>query len=162
MNQDAQNSFPGIYKSIMANKSIETDREKSKIFDGIVQLLSDKAICKMNESPMKWRQSCLEYLVEILPLLEEKDIKTVCTDRESFYKRFCFSPSRKKQSLYKALQKKGPEFLDNLKITRDEIYILYSVDYGLSPFEIAEDEDILPMFIERLDDFNEREPLPLE
>lgn len=162
MDSNAKNSFPGIYKSIMANKSIETDKEKNKIFDGVVQLLSDKAICKITESPMKWRESCLDYLIEILPLLEGKDIKTVCTNRESFYKRFCFSPSRKKQSLYNVLQKKGPEFLDDLRITRDEIYLLYSVDYGLSPFELVEDEDILPMFIERLDDFNEREPLPFE
>ena len=155
--------FPDIYKSVTTCKSLETESEKRKVFKGIVQLLVDKSICKIDGSTLKWRDNSLNYLIEILPLLDKQDILLVRKDKDLFYKRFCFCQTRKKQSLYTVLQKKGPEFLDSLRITLDEIYDLYTTESGLSPYELVEDEITLSEFMERLDEFNDREePIPLD
>ena len=146
--------FPGIKKSVMACKFPEgtTAEEKERVFNMLVRVLLDKSVCKPDGSIYRWRSGCLDYLMDILPRLEEEEIRLVLIDKNSFYKRFCFSPSKKMNSLYSELKRRGGTH-DNLFVSN--MYERYHAELGLSPYELPEQDGVAAEFLSSMMDEEE-------
>ena len=148
--------FPGIMKSVMACQFSDgtTKEEKEQIFAALVEVLHHNGVIQMNGNTLRWRSGCMDYLLGILPLLSEDDLKTLLDkeNKDSFYARFCFCPSKKSISLYSRLGRLRPNARYR-KIKVSEIYNRYSAVTGLSPYECSgEDIDsFLEAFMNSLD-----------
>ena len=151
--------FPGIMKSVMACQFSDgtTKEEKEQIFAALVDVLHRKSVIQMSGNTLKWRSGCMDYLLGILPLLSEDDLRTLLDEenKDSFYTRFCFCPSKKSISLYSRLGRLRPDARYR-KVKVSEIYSRYFAVTGLSPYECSgEDIDaFLEAFMDSMDDID--------
>ena len=145
--------FPGIKKSVQAAKFPEgtSEEEKNDVFNGLIRVLLDKSVYKPDGSTYRWRSGCVDYLMEVLPKLEEEEVHLILVNREAFYKKFCFSPSKKSKSLYSELKfRNASERLGTLSV--QYLYDRYSAELGLSPYELPEEETVVTSFLENIVD----------
>lgn len=145
--EDLGKKFPGLRKCLFASRFPlgTTDETKEDAFQHLVQILLDKRVFTTTGKFCDCRENALDYLMEVLPCLEEEEIQLIFTNPNSFYKKFCFSPSQNTCSLYSKFRN-----LEINGVSRDVIFDAYYADKGLSPYELVEDRDIVDSF---LDDF---------
>lgn len=147
--------FQGVRKSVMAAEFPDgtTQDEKEMVFQSIIRMLIEKAIVHPNGTTYKWRDGCLEYMLEVLPKLDGTEIMSIKNDKEGFYHRFCFCPSGKAKSLYSEIKRIGASQNGRFKnISIMDIFEDFTSETGLSPFELPEDREIVPLFLEKLDE----------
>ncbi len=148
-------NFAGIRKTVMACKfsSGVTQEEKDQLFRNFVRLLIEKCICRCNGSTLPDRDSCLDYILEIMPQLEEEELDLISTNKEQFYSRFCFAPTQV-DSLYSYFQKLEKKhgiigYYRNIPIK--DIFDDYSRETGLSPYELPDEDWLIEMYITNID-----------
>lgn len=140
--------FPGIRKSVMAFRfsGETTDEEKTKVFNCLVMVLLDKGVIKHSGAIYRWRSGCLDYLMDVFPRLSQEDINLLRENREEFYKKFCFAPSKTLNSLYSEVKKK--EISGRFRaIPVVDLFERYQAEVGLSPYELPEQEGTIEEFL---------------
>ena len=145
--------FPGIRKSVQAAKFPEgtSEDEKDQVFSELIRVLLNKSVYKPDGTVYNWRSGCVDYLMDVLPKLEEEEIHLILVNKEAFYKKFCFSPSKKFKSLYSELKfRNASERLGTLLV--QDLYDRYSAELGLSPYELPEEETVVTSFLDCLVD----------
>ena len=137
-NSNFYENFPRLRKLIIdlpfdENVSIE---EKQKAFCSLVDLLVKKGVYKSDGSIQRWRENSLQYLREIIDLLEESDLQLVLINQESFFDRFIFTPCGKTASLYATLKEKNGVNMDSFcDIPMDTLFSYFTEKTGKSPYE---------------------------
>ena len=135
--------FPGIKKSVMACKFPEgtTEEQKLQIFSALVGLLKNKSICKKDGSTDPDRHKSVDYIMSILPMLDEDEIQLILEDGEQFYYKFCYAPSKQRRSLYSELERRSASNrLETLLV--NNLYERYYAEFGLSPYELTDEVDV--------------------
>lgn len=140
--------FPGIKKSVMAAQfdAGATEEDKMKVFNYLIRVLLDKSVIKPSGAVYRWRSGCLSYLLDVLPRLDEEDIKLILENKEKFYKKFCFNPSKNVNSLYSEIKEKE-EAGRFETIPLVDLYERYRAEVGLSPYELPEQEGTISEFL---------------
>jgi hypothetical protein len=140
--------FPGIKKSVMAARfDVGTTEEyKMRVFCKLVRLLLDRGVIKSDGNAGKWRSGCLKYLTDVIPLLEKEDINLILENEEKFYKKFCFTPSKKVKSLFSEIREKEEAGRFGT-IPLVDLYERYRAEMGLSPYELQEQEGAISEFL---------------
>lgn len=134
------NRFQNI-RAVVATCELETQEEEERAFESLVNCLVSKMVCKPDGSIVNFRNSCLDYLAQICPQLEQEELELMINSVESFYQRFIFAPCERAKSLYSEFQKLyGESMLKNVSIS--EIYDDYRQKTGNSPYEKASKEEI--------------------
>lgn len=148
-------NFVGVRKTIMSSKFSEgvTVEEKEQVFKNLVHLLIEKCVCRANGSTLPDRDNCLDYLMEVIPRLEEEDLSLITTNKELFYRRFCFAP-KNNDSLYSYFQKLTKKqgitgYYRNIPIS--EIFDDYTEETGYSPYELPDEDWIIEMYLSNID-----------
>lgn len=147
--------FPGIRKSVMAFRFPDgtSEEEKTKVFNCLVRVLLDKSVVKPNGVTYRWRSGCLDYLMDVLPRLSQEDVNLLLENKEAFYKKFCFTPSKTLNSLYSVVKKreKDGRFMT---IPVVDLFERYQAEVGLSPYELPEQEGTVTEFLGTIVDDN--------
>jgi len=148
-------NFAGIRKTVMACKfsSGITQEEKDQLFRNFIRLLIEKHICRCNGSTLPDRDSCLDYILEIMPQLEEEELDLISTNKEQFCSRFCFAPTQVDSlySYFKKLEKKHGIIGYYRNIPIKDIFDDYSRETGLSPYELPDEDWLIEMYITNID-----------
>ena len=79
--------------------------------------------------------------------LEEDEVLSLLENKESFYKKFCFSPSKNINSLYSELKRRNASDRLGTLLVKD-LYERYSAELGLSPYELPEEETVVKSFLD--------------
>ena len=146
-------SFPGIRSAVMAARfPVGTSaEEKELVFQNLVRVLLNKSVVKPDGSVYNWRSGCLDYLLDVIPRLEEEEIHLILTDKEDFYRRFCFTPSKRMSSLYSELKRNGA--VDRYKnIPVVDILQQFYEETELSPYELPEERTVVAMFLDNIEE----------
>jgi len=137
--------FPGVRKCVIASQfPLETTEEqKEEAFVSLVHILMNNRVFHSTGKFYDCRERALDYLLDVMPRLEEDEIQLIFSDGNLFYKRFCFSPSKKTGSLYSKFKKMGIDLQDRYNdISVDKIFRRYSMETGLSPYELSETSEV--------------------
>ena len=147
-------NFAGIRKTIMACNfsSGVTKEEKDQLFKNLVRILIEKCVCKCNGETLPDRNSCLDYLLEVMPRLEEEELNLISTDKEQFYSRFCFAPTNVDSlySYFKKLEKRQGIIGYYKNIPIKEIFDDYTRETGLSPYELPDEDWLIEIYISNI------------
>ena len=150
-------NFAGIRKTIMSCRFSEevTQEEKEQLFQNLVRILIEKNVCKRDGSTFFERDTCLDYILDIIPKLEEDELFLISTNREGFYSRFCFSPTTNVNSLYSHLKKLAEKqgttgYYKNIPIK--EVFEDYTQETGLSPYELPDEDWLVEMYLSNIDE----------
>jgi len=146
--------FPGVRKSVMASHFPKdtTDEKKQEAFEHVVRVLLNKSVFRPTGKVYDCRENSLDYFLDVIPRLEEEEITLIWVNKELFYKKFCFKPSAKSNSLYSRLLKLGVDIngrYNNIPV--DEIFERYYAETGLSPYELPENIGVVNDFLEEVE-----------
>ena len=129
--------FPRL-RELIVSLPFEEDvsiEQKQKAFRSLVDLLIKQGVYKNDGSVTRCRESCLQYLEEIVDLLDEPDLQQLLSEQKVFFDRFIFSPCRSITSLYATLKNRRVS-LDPLWDVPVSILFSYFKDKtGKSPYE---------------------------
>ena len=137
--------FPELLKVLESSAVGQTDL-KAQVFGSLKDGLIKKSILKLDGSIHKNRTGCVSYLMEVLPLFDEEDFQFLLQNSEGFCEKFCFSPTKGRNSLYTKLGKKriDDRYL-NLRIA--DIYHRFHEELGLSPYELPQEVGVVEAFL---------------
>jgi len=145
--------FPGVRKSVMASRFPKdtTEEKKEEAFERVVRVLLNKSVFRPTGKIYDCRENSLNYFLDVIPRLDEEEISLIWVNKELFYKKFCFKPSAKLNSLYGRLLKLGIDVdgrYNNIPV--DEIFERYHAEMGLSPYEL-EDIGVVNDFLKEIE-----------
>ena len=96
--------------------------EKMEAFYSLVDLLLKKGVYKNDGSIQKWRVNSIQYLREVVDLLDEDNLQQILVDQELFFERFIFTPCGKNTSIYATFKKKCGA---NMEFNGIPLYLLF-------------------------------------
>ena len=142
---DSNSVFPELLKVLESSAVGQTDL-KAQVFSSLKEGLIKKSILNLDGSVRKNRGTSLSYLMEVIPLFEAGDFQFLLQNSKEFCQKFCFSPSRNRNSLYTKLGRKqlDDRYL-NLRIA--DIYHRFCDEMGLSPYELPQEDGLIEAFL---------------
>ena len=113
---------------------IENQEYREDLSNNLIALLTRKGVISRSGEVAFDRKGCEEYLLTILPLLDDSELELINSNPEQFYERFCFSPKGKEESLFNMM---GRPLLDGRHFGRMvwDIFEEYRILTNLSPYE---------------------------
>lgn len=145
--------FPGVRKCVIASAfPLETTEErKEEAFESLIHLLVSKRVFHTTGEFCDCRENALDYLLDVMPRLEEDEIELIFSDGDLFYKKFCFSPSKMTNSLYSKFKRLGVDLQGRYNnIPVEKIFQRYYEENGLSPYEVSEN-GLVNSFLEEIE-----------
>ena len=132
-------------------ESAETNGNAS-LFTKLVNALVERRIVSRTGKIAANRESCLEYLGNVIPVMTFRDFAVLDTEPELFVHKYLFSPSERKTSLASYLQSEDVlddsfQFKSDLgwRSESSELFEEFWDQYEMSPFEII-DRDVAVYF----------------
>ena len=150
-----EQTFSQVKMSVMASAFPlgTSEEEKEVVFNELVSLLLRKRVFQTTGRFCDCRENALNYLLEVMPRLEEHEIQLILKNPDQFYRKFCFSPTKNTNSLYSKFKRMGVDLQDRyIDISVSELLDRYCAENKLSPYELCEEGYVIDSFLEEIEE----------
>lgn len=128
-------------RAVVEKCGLEDPEEQERAFRKLVDCLVSKNVYHPNGAIVRFRDTCLNYFVQICPYLEQEELELMIESVDDFYERFIFAPSEKVKSLYSEFEK--VEVMLKFKdIPVSQVFERYRQVTDYSPYEKATKQEI--------------------